>query len=103
MSAIEAIGLRKTYGTGRSAVEAVTGVDLAIDYGQTDGDDFWVLLNMYDEPATFDLAEWQEQSDSQHDWHRIIDTAPWAEAEGNSTSEGSRKRSPISAQPLRTR
>ncbi|SDQ53132.1 ABC transporter ATP-binding protein [Microbacterium sp. cf332] len=35
MSAIEAIGLRKTYGTGRGAVEAVKGVDLAIDYGQT--------------------------------------------------------------------
>ena len=59
-------------------------IAVAIDSGKTVGDDFWVLVNMYDEPATFDLAEWQEQSDNAHDWHRIIDTAPWAEAEGNS-------------------
>ena len=35
-------------------------------------------------PATFDLGEWEEQHATRnHDWHRIIDTAPWAEAEGN--------------------
>ena len=35
MTAIEALGLRKTYGSGSGAVEAVKGVDFAIDYGQT--------------------------------------------------------------------
>lgn len=56
---------------------------VAIDGGATGGDDFWVLMNMYDQPARFDLTEWAEEADSGHDWHRIIDTAPWAEAEYN--------------------
>ena len=51
-------------------------IAVAIDSGRTDGDDFWVLVNMFDEPATFDLAEWSEHSERKHDWHRIIDTAP---------------------------
>ena len=59
-------------------------VAVAIDSGSTDGDDFWILVNMFDGPATFDLGEWEEQHATRnHDWHRIIDTAAWAEAEGN--------------------
>lgn len=56
---------------------------VAIDAGSTGGDDFWVLINMYDHPATFDLGEWAEASGTKHDWRRIIDTHAWAEAEGN--------------------
>ncbi|HRL48278.1 MAG TPA: alpha-amylase family glycosyl hydrolase [Propioniciclava sp.] len=57
-------------------------IAVAIDSGETEGDDFWVLLNMYDQPATFDLAEALEE-DHQHEWRRIIDTSSWAEADGN--------------------
>ncbi|MFT3876258.1 MAG: alpha-amylase family glycosyl hydrolase [Propioniciclava sp.] len=56
---------------------------VAIDAGNCGGDDFWVLINMYDQPATFDLGEWVEASGSKHDWHRIVDTHSWAEPEGN--------------------
>ncbi len=58
-------------------------IAVAIDSGETDGDDFWVLINMYDSPATFELADQAEEDGKKHEWRRIIDTAPWAEAEGN--------------------
>lgn len=59
---------------------------VAIDSGSTEGDNFWVLINMYHEPATFDLAEWNESSEHKHDWHRIVDTSGWAEVHGNAWS-----------------
>ncbi|QIK72013.1 glycogen-debranching protein [Propioniciclava coleopterorum] len=58
-------------------------IAVAIDSGDTVGDDFWVLINMYDERAVFDLADSAEEAEHKHEWRRIIDTAPWAEAEGN--------------------
>ena len=58
-------------------------IAVAIDSGDTVGDDFWVLINMYDQRAVFDLADAAEEADHKHEWRRIIDTAPWAEAEGN--------------------
>lgn len=61
---------------------------VAIDAGDCGGDDFWVLVNMYDQPARFDLSEWLETQETQHDWVRIIDTAPWAEPEGNAWPKG---------------
>lgn len=58
-------------------------IAVAIDSGDTDGDDFWVLINMYDEQAVFDLADANEDDQHKHEWRRIIDTAAWAEPEGN--------------------
>lgn len=56
---------------------------VAIDGGHSGGDDFWVLINMYDQPGCFDLSEWADTGNRGHDWRRIIDTAAWAEAENN--------------------
>lgn len=58
-------------------------ISVAIDSGNRAGDDFWVLVNMYDQPAVFDLADAAEEAEHKHQWRRIIDTGPWAEAEGN--------------------
>ncbi|MFV0406590.1 MAG: alpha-amylase family glycosyl hydrolase [Propioniciclava sp.] len=58
-------------------------IAVAIDAGISGGDDFWVLINMYDEPAHFDLSEQSDGTASGHEWRRIIDTSAWAEAENN--------------------
>ncbi|MFV0451947.1 MAG: alpha-amylase family glycosyl hydrolase [Propioniciclava sp.] len=59
-------------------------IAVAIDGGESGGDDFWVLVNMYDEPGHFDLSEWADSASHGHEWRRIVDTSAWAESENNS-------------------
>ena len=51
------------------------------------GEDFWVMINMAPDPVDFLLPE--SPGGESAPWRRLIDTAAWAEPEGNVWAEGS--------------
>ena len=55
---------------------------VAIDGAPVGGSDYLVLVNMGPEPTTFAVSDLSGTSRPHLRWHRIVDTAAWAEAEG---------------------
>lgn len=55
------------------------------------GTDYLLMVNMYTRPAVFKIPDMTELQHPRLAWHRIIDTAPWAEPENNSWAPASGK------------
>lgn len=91
---------QKTWGSGKLDSDNVSYLyycpDLSREPGLTDrqltvlingagvgGTDYLVMINMYTSPAVFKVPDSTEISRRDLKWHRLIDTAPWAESVGN--------------------